>query len=329
MSGGPKDERPTTTWLAEFDGRRVTVEVPASSANLGAGYDCLAVALDLTNRIDLEVLGWGADGVELVVEGDGEGELAADRGNRFVQGLEAALRAARGDVPEQAGWRIRMRNRIPLARGLGSSAAATVGGLVAGNALLGGPLDQPELLRLAVDIEGHPDNAAAALLGGFVVVATDGDALEAIRFDVPRELRTVIFIPERRLSTREMRGILPDRVPRVDAVGNVGRVAIGVAGLARGRTDLLRWLTQDRLHEPYRAKVYPELTALVEGARGAGAIGACLSGSGSSIIAFADSVAAMTRIEAAFLAAAGDADLAGRVEIVPPRNAGATVTDGP
>ena len=327
MSGAQPGDRPTTTWLAEFDGRRVTVEVPASSANLGAGYDCLAVALDLTNRIDLEVLGWGSDGVELVVEGEGEGELSAAQDNRFVQGLEAALRAARGDVPEQAGWRIRMRNRIPLARGLGSSAAATVGGLVAGNALLGGPLGQAELLRLAVEVEGHPDNAAAALLGGFVVVVADGGALEAVRFDVPRELRTVVFIPERRLSTSEMRGILPDAVPRADAVANVGRVAIGVAGLARGRTDLLAWMTRDRLHEPYRATVFPELVALVEGAREAGAIGACLSGSGSTVIAFADSVATMTRIEAAIMAAAAEADLAGRVEIVPPRNAGATVTE--
>lgn len=326
MSEAPKGERPTTTWLAEFDGRRVTVEVPASSANLGAGYDCMAVALDLTNRIELEVLGWSAGGVELAIEGEGETELTADGGNRFVQGLEAALRSARGDVPANAGWRIRMRNRIPLARGLGSSAAATVGGLVAGNALLGGPLETNELLHLAVAIEGHPDNAAAVLLGGFVVVAAEGDALEAIRFDVPRELRTVVFIPDRRLATSEMRDILPDQVPRVDAVANVGRVAIGVAGLARGRMDLLRWLTLDRLHEPYRASVYPELLAMIEGARGAGAIGACLSGSGSSVIAFADSVAAMTRIEAAFLAAAAEADLAGRVEIVPPRNAGATVT---
>ena len=150
-----------------------------------------------------------------------------------------------------------------------------------------------------------------------------------------------------------LRGILGDHdaltgpvvsgvaAPHLDAVRNEHHLSVtfahdhfdgtrrlrGVAGLARGRTDLLAWMTRDRLHEPYRATVFPELTPLVEGARGAGAIGACLSGSGSTVIAFADSVATMTRIEAAFLAAAGDADLAGRVEIVPPRNAGATVTE--
>lgn len=320
-------ERAGATWLAELDGRRITVEVPASSANLGAGYDSLAVALDLTDRIDLEVLGWSSDGLELTVEGEGAGELPADGDNRFVAGLEAALRAGRGDVPPKAGWRVRMQNRIPLSRGLGSSAAATVGGLVAGNALLGDPLETSALLALAAGIEGHPDNAAAALLGGFVVVAVEGDSVEAIRFDVPRDLRTVVFIPERRLATTDMRDVLPDEVPRTDAVANVGRVAIGVAGLARGRTDLLRWLTLDRLHEPYRAAVYRELPRLVGGAREAGAIGACLSGSGSSVIAFADSVAAMTRIEAAFLAVAADADLPGRVAMVPPRNAGAKVSE--
>ncbi|HXI82289.1 MAG TPA: hypothetical protein VNM34_15895, partial [Verrucomicrobiae bacterium] len=155
-----------TNWLAELDGRRVVVEVPASSANLGAGYDCIGVALGLTNRIEVEVRGWSRGEMELSVQGEGEGELTADGGNRCVQGIEAALLEVRGPLPEGIGWRIEMHNEIPLARGLGSSAAATVAGLVAGNALLGEPLTSADLLRLATAIEGHPDNAAAALLGG-------------------------------------------------------------------------------------------------------------------------------------------------------------------
>ena len=107
-------------WLAELDGRRVTVDVPASSANLGAGYDCLGVALDLTNRVELEVRGWSRGEIELTVDGEGQGELTDDRDNRFVQGLEAALREARGELPDGVGWRITMHNAIPLARGLGS-----------------------------------------------------------------------------------------------------------------------------------------------------------------------------------------------------------------
>src|SRR5206468_4902892 len=226
-------------WLAELDGRRVTVDVPGSSANLGAGFDCLGVALALTNRVDVEVRGWSRGEIELSVEGEGRGELGDDRDNRFVRGLEAALGAARGELPEGVGWRIDMTNQIPLARGLGSSAAATVAGIVAANALLGGPLDAATQLRIAAGIEGHPDNAAAALLGGFVVTAPTADGFEAIRFDPPRELRAVLFIPELRLSTDAMRKALPATVPFEDAVANLGAVALGVAGMAAGRKDML------------------------------------------------------------------------------------------
>jgi homoserine kinase len=315
-----------THWLAELDGRRATVEVPATSANLGAGFDCLALALALTNKVTLEVRSWSRGQVELTVDGEGSGELTEDRDNRFVRGVEAAMQLARGDLPDGVGWRVEMRNEIPLARGLGSSAAATVGGLVAANALLGGPLATHELLGLAADIEGHPDNAAAALLGGFVVSAVATGGIEAVRFDAPRDLRAVLFVPDLRLSTSEMREVLPDVVPRADAVANLAAVAAGVAGLATRRYDLLRLLTVDRLHEPYRAKRYPALPRLVEAALEAGALGASLSGAGSSVIAFSNKLATISRIEAALLAVAADVDLAGRFLVVAPRNAGATVT---
>jgi homoserine kinase len=312
-------------WLAELDGRRIAVEVPASSANLGAGYDCLGVALELMNRVELEVRGWSRGDIELTVDGEGTGELTDDRENRFVQGLEAALVAGRGALPDGVGWRISMHNRIPLARGLGSSAAATVAGVVAANALMGDPLDRETLLRIATGIEGHPDNAAAALLGGFVVSASTPDGVEAVRFDIPRDLRVVLFIPELRLSTAAMRKALPKSVPLADAVANLGAVGVGVAGLAAGRTDLLARMTVDRLHEPYRAKVFPQLPRLVAAARGAGALGACLSGAGSTVMAFVDSMTGITRVEGAFAAAAADTDLEGRILVVEPRNAGARV----
>ena len=321
-------------WLAELDGRRIAVEVPASSANLGAGYDCLGVALAMTNRVELEVRSWSRGQIELTVDGEGRDELTADRDNRFVRGLEAALVDARGALPDGVGWRIQMHNQIPLSRGLGSSAAATVGGVVAANVLLGGTLDAAAQLRIATSVEGHPDNAAAALLGGFVVAAvTDatgagaGEAtyVEALHFDAPRDLRAVLFIPEMRLSTSDMRRALPGSIPLADAVANLGAVALGVAGMAAGRTDLLRNLTVDRIHEPYRAAAYPQLPRLVQAARDAGALGACLSGAGSTILAFADSMADITRIEAAFAAVAADTDLPGRITVVQPRNHGARV----
>ncbi len=314
-----------TNWLAELDGRRVAVEVPASSANLGAGYDCLAVALGLTNRVEIEVRGWSRGEIELTIDGEGVDELPENRENRCVRGIEAVLRHVRGEMPEGVGWRIEMRNEIPLSRGLGSSAAATVAGLVAGNALLGEPLTDADLLRLATEIEGHPDNAAAALLGGFVVSASIDGNVEALRFDAPRDLRAVLFVPELRLSTADMRKVLPELVPHADAVANLTRLGIVVAGMAVGRFDLLRVGTVDRLHEPYRAQVFPQLPQLIEVARGAGAIGACLSGAGSTVIAFSDSVRTITRIEAAFAAASADTDLDGRIVVVAPRNAGAQV----
>jgi homoserine kinase len=312
-------------WLAELDGSSLAVEVPASSANLGAGYDCLGVALAMVNRIELEVRVWSRGAIELTVDGEGRNELSEDRQNCFVRGLESALRKARGELPEGLGWRIGMRNEIPLARGLGSSAAATVAGVLAGNALAGEPLSMTELLGLATEIEGHPDNAAAALLGGFVVSAASPDGVDAIRFDAPRDLRAVLFIPDLRLGTNAMRAALPTSVPLADAVANLGAVAVGVAGLATGRHDLLRRLTVDRLHEPYRAAVYPQLPGMVEAARVAGALGACLSGAGSAILAFADTATGATRIGAALTAAADEFDLAGRVAIVAPRNTGGRI----
>jgi len=310
--------------FADLDGRWIAVEIPATSANLGAGYDCLAVALEIVDRIEVECLARPGAGVEIAVEGEGAGELPEDRSNAFVVALERGLAEVRGDGAGELGWRIEMRNRIPLARGLGSSAAATVGGLLAGAALAGASLGVERALALATELEGHPDNAAAALLGGFTVAA-HGDPPTAIRFDVPRDLRTVLFIPDLRLATREMRAALPEYVPLADAVANLQRVALGVAALAGGSADGLRHLTVDRLHEPYRAVVYPQLPALVGAARDAGALGACLSGAGSTVIAFADSLSGLTRIEGAFRAAAADLDLPGRVELISPRNTGARV----
>jgi homoserine kinase len=311
--------------LAGLDGSSVVVEVPASSANLGAGYDCLGVALEMTNRIEVEIRVWSRGEIELVVDGEGSNELTEDRENRFVRGLEASLRQIFGEIPDGLGWRIGMRNQIPLSRGLGSSAAATVGGVIAGNALAGEPLARPDLLRLATHIEEHPDNAAAVLLGGFVVTAATPEGVEALRFDAPRELRAVLFVPDLRLSTRAMRAALPASVPMADAVANLGAVALGVAGLATGQFALLGRLTVDRLHEPYRAVVYPQLPVMVTAARDAGALGACLSGAGSTIIAFTDSASGAAALETAMTAAAAGVDLPGRTRTVDLRNEGARV----
>lgn len=306
-------------------GARVSVEVPATTANLGAGFDALALALELINRVRVEVRAGGA--IELLVRGEGDATLDAGEDNRFLVGLRAGLHAALGHVPQELGWRVEMDNAIPLGRGLGSSAAATVAGLVAADTLTGAGLAELELLALAAAIEGHPDNAAAALLGGFVVAALDGSGSPlAVRLEPPPGLLAVLFIPERPLSTAMMRGALPETVPRRDAVHNVGRAALCVAAFATGRVELLRPATQDRLHEPYRAAVYPELPLLLAAARDAGAVGACLSGAGSTILAFAGSEGQARALQAALEAAAGAAALPGRVLIAAMHAGGAAAT---
>jgi homoserine kinase len=306
-------------------GRRLTVEVPASSANLGAGYDCLGLALDLTNTVAVEAVE-GDGSIEMTVTGEGEGHLEASRSNRFVAGLEAALEVELGPRPASIGWRIEMANRIPLSRGLGSSAAATVGGVVLGGAFacsVGAPPVEPlHLLQIATTIESHPDNAAAVLLGGFVVSAHLADRVEAVRFDAPDGLRCVLYVPDRHLATEEMRRVLPAEVPLRHAVENLARVAIGVAGIAAGRFELLADLTVDRLHEPYRSVPYPELPRLTLAAREAGALGAFLSGAGSTVCAFVAPGADATPVEAALRAEAAACGLAGRTAVVAPRNPG-------
>lgn len=311
---------------AELVGRRATVEVPATIANLGAGYDCLGLAVDLVLRTSVEATADG--GIELVVDGEGAGELAADRSNRLVEALEAGLAALGVDDAGSIGWRIELSNPIPLARGLGSSAAATVAGLVAAGAIAGRELDQAAILRLATRIEGHPDNVAPALLGGLVASLALEDRVEAVRIEPPRELVVVAWIPERRLPTVDMRQVLPDTVPRADAVANLARVAVGVAGLAAGRIDVLALLTEDRLHEPYRAAAYPELPELIAAARLAGALGACLSGAGSTIATFIDAAdpAASDSVGDALRTAAARVNLPGRLVTLLPAPIGARVT---
>jgi homoserine kinase len=306
-------------------GRRVTIESPASTANLGAGFDALAMALDLVNVVDIEAVDGSPGSVELAVEGEGAGELPAGRSNRLIQSLGRGLAEA-GVDPAPLAWRVSMRNAIPLFRGLGSSASVTIAGLLAARELAADRLDDHRVLALAASLEGHPDNVAAALLGGFVVVTTVDGTPRAVRFDPPSELLAVLYIPDRPLSTAAMRAALPASVPFADAVHNVGASSLAVAAMASGRLDLLAAATVDRLHEPYRAAAaYPELPELVAAARRAGALGACLSGAGSTVIAFADDAAVADRVGGALAGRAHSLGLPGASRIVRSRRQGARV----
>lgn len=278
---------------------RVRVRVPATSANLGPGFDALGLALALYNDVDAVE----ADAVTVSVEGEGRGQLPSDADNVVARGVRLAYEAA--DRPFK-GVTLRCENRIPASRGLGSSAAAWVGGLVAGNALLGAPLDRDALLALATKSEGHPDNVAAALWGGLTVSCAVGDRISAIALPVPATLTWIVLVPQVTSSTAEARAVLPASVPRADAIFNVQRVALLLAALQAGRADALATALDDRLHQPYRLKLFPWMPAVADAARAAGALGCVLSGAGPSLLAVvAGDASPVTRAMEAALERAG------------------------
>ncbi len=312
-----------TRRAVDLVGRRLAIEVPATTANLGPGFDCLALALDLVNQVEVEALAPG-EAAAVEVLGEGAGQLPTGRRNRFLATLIDTLTRAGLDA-DALGWRVAMDNAIPVSRGLGSSASATIAALLAADALLDGALGPQGILERATQEEGHPDNAAAALLGGFCVVAMVDGHPRAVRLDPPPGLRAALFIPDRPLPTAEMRAALPSSVPFGDAVHNVGAAALAVAAVSGGHLDLLGAAMQDRLHEPYRAAVYPELPELMAAARAAGALGACLSGAGSTVIAFDRGGGQAEAVAAAMAERAAQLGLDGRALVLDARARGATL----
>jgi homoserine kinase len=277
---------------------RVHVRVPATSANLGPGFDALGLALALYN----DVMAEEADGVSVRVEGQGAGRLSAGAENIVARGVALAYEAAGRSFK---GCELACVNRIPPSRGLGSSAAAWVGGLVAGNALVGSPLTREQLLTEAARAEGHPDNVAAAIMGGLTVSCAGAEAVTAVSLPVDPALTWVSLIPEVTGSTAEARAVLPQSVPRADAVFNVQRVALLLAGLQSGRHDAVRAALDDRLHQPYRRRLFPWMPAVASAAREAGALGCVLSGAGPSLLAVVagDGAAVSAAMESALFAA--------------------------
>ena len=249
--------------------RRRLVRVPASSANLGPGFDVLAAALQLTLELEVEETG------EFSVEAEGL-DVPLDRENLCVRAFE--------ELHPADGIAFRISSEIPLARGLGSSAAAIVAGLFAAEHLFELALSPEELLVRAAELEGHPDNVAAAIFGGFVVCGErDGEPL-ATRFDPPAEIEGVLVVPAEEVATEEARKALPEQVPLRDVVANIGAAAQLVLGLERGDLNLIQRGLADRIHQPARASLYPRSMEIVEAAPELGAIGATISGAGPTVL---------------------------------------------
>jgi homoserine kinase len=268
--------------MGTFATGRVAVRVPATSANLGPGFDALGLALSMYDELEAEAL-TAAEGPLIEVEGEGAGSVPLDSTHLVHRAMVVGFGAMEVDTPVV---RLRCRNAVPHGRGLGSSSAAIVGGLALARALVvdgAERMDDEALFRLAAGIEGHPDNVAPAVFGGFTIAYEDEGGYQAVRLDVTSDVRFVAVVPDAPLATEVARGLLPESVPHRDAARNAGRAALVVAGLT-GRPDVLLAATEDMLHQPYRASAMPESAALIGRLRASGTAGV-VSGAGPSVLA--------------------------------------------
>jgi homoserine kinase len=290
-------------------GVKVTVRAPASSANLGPGFDCLGLAVDLWTVVTVET---------------GKSDGAADHGlSRLVwQGVQAAFESV-GAPPE---LRIEADGGIPIARGLGASAALRAAGLLAGNALLDNLHDTEALLALGTRLEGHPDNMSPCLLGGFQVNVKDASGrVLHVSAPLPDDLSVVVFVPDFEMPTQESRRKLPRQLSREDTIFNVSRVALLVAAMGAGRYDLLDEATQDRIHQPVRAEIFKGLVPIMTAAKEGGAAASYLSGGGSTVAALVQGDSDTERVARLMTQAAIAAGYSGRSLITRPTERGASL----
>ena len=257
----------------------LTIKVPASSANIGPGFDCLALALDIWNTLTVSS---GENTVS--INGYGEDSLPQNQSNLVFKSFHRIFQEI-GEPPPTVHFDC--ENNIPIGKGLGSSAAAVIGGLIAGNQLLNNPFTNNQILSFAADIEGHPENAAAALLGGFQIVIKSPNTLLTSEVHLKESMKAILFIPEIEMPTAESRKVLKSTIPRDDAIFNIGRAALLVNALSSGNLELLAKATEDKLHQPARQKIFLAMSNLFHAAMNSGALATFLSGAGSTVIAFA------------------------------------------
>ena len=260
--------------------KRVTIHVPATTANLGPGFDTLGLALDLWNETEFAESGDGQ--FTLTVTGEGEKTLPTDQTNAIAAAVLQVYTLV-GKKPD--GLAIHCTNRIPLISGLGSSSAALLTGMLGANALLGEPLSRQDILSMATENEGHPDNVVPAMLGGLVATVLSGDKIVSRKLVVSPMTITVV-LPDFYFPTKAAREILPEYVLRQDAIFNVSRAVLVVKSLETGDLTLLGEVMEDALHQPYRLPLIPGALAAMQAARQAGASAVALSGAGPSLIAF-------------------------------------------
>jgi homoserine kinase len=295
------------------------VRTPATVANLGPGFDCLGLAVDLWNGMEVETTG---DRLDISIEGEGFGTLPVDATNAIYRAMKSYARQHGKDLP--TGIQIRCRNGIPLGSGLGSSSAATIAGILAAISLLDLPDDRNEQLQFATQMEGHPDNVTPCLLGGLTMSLVNNGKVFARSLPV-HPLSLVIVTPEYHFPTSQARAALPDMVSHRDAVFNLSRAALLIDVLRTGDFELLSMASEDRLHQPYRIPLIPGAEAAMSAAREAGAASVVLAGAGPSLMAFMNEKAQGQVIGDSMLAALRRAGLRARIYTLPISSDGASV----
>lgn len=266
---------------------KITVKVPATTANIGPGFDCLGMALPLYNEITIEETVLPGTGIQInIIDESNEFEtlsIPTDENNIVYKAVELLYNSI-GQTPSEL--KISIKTHIPIAKGLGSSASVIVGGLIAANELLGRPADEQALLSIATEVEGHPDNVAPTVLGGFVLSSQEEDGSVVYRkLPWPKEWKLIVCIPDYELATEIARSVLPEKVDMKDAAFNARRCAMLVDAVYTKDAELLRLALQDKLHQPYRMKLVPGLKEIIEGLKHEpDALGCVLSGAGPSIL---------------------------------------------
>ena len=255
------------------------IKVPATSANMGPGFDSIGVALELYNHLWFEEI---EQGVEIIVKKEHEIKIPTDKNNLIYKTMVDFF-AETGNV--MPGVRLIQKDDIPMVRGLGSSAACIVAGLLAANHMSGCHYSREQLAQIAAKIEGHPDNSNPALFGGMVVGALDHNEMRHVKLDLPKDLVFAIMVPDFPVSTEDSRKVLPDMYTKTDAVFNASRAALLVASIYAGDYENLAMAMQDRIHQPYRSQLIPDMDRIFKAAKNYGALATYLSGAGSTLMA--------------------------------------------
>lgn len=259
---------------------KVRVDIPASTTNLGPGFDVLGMALKLYNTVEMEV---SASGLQIEIEGEGADILSRDEDNLVYRAAKQVFEKVGEKPPPMS---IRLINRIPLARGLGSSGTAAIGGLMAANVISNAGLERDEILDMAAEMDGHPDNVAASIFGGIIIASLTEEGVACMKFMPPKPVKVVVVVPDFHLLTSDARAVLPTSVDLSTAVFNISRASLLVAALATGDFRLLGIATDDKLHQPYREKLIPGFRDVFRAAKSVDAnVAVALSGAGPSIVA--------------------------------------------